>query len=90
MFQRLQGGPIDVVGRIVGERMRVTLGQPILVENISGGAATIGLGQAKRATPDGYTVSVGNWNTHVAAGAIIPARSNIVTDFDPVALQATR
>jgi tripartite-type tricarboxylate transporter receptor subunit TctC len=83
------GGPIDAVARIVSEHMRATLGQPILVENISGGATTIGLGQAKRATPDGYTVSVGNWNTHVAGGAILPALSNILTDFDPVALLAS-
>ena len=80
------GGPIDVVARVIGDRMRVTLRQPILVENVTGGAGTIGLARAARAAPDGYTVSVGNWTTHVANGAIHPALSNILTDFDPVAL----
>jgi tripartite-type tricarboxylate transporter receptor subunit TctC len=69
--------------------MRVTLGQPILVDNVTGGAGTIGVGRAARAAPDGYTVSVGNWSTHVGGAAIYPALSNILTDFDPVALLAT-
>jgi tripartite-type tricarboxylate transporter receptor subunit TctC len=80
------GGPIDVVARVIGDRMRVTLRQPILVENVTGGAGTIGLVRAARAAPDGYTVSVGNWSTHVANGAIHPVLSNILTDFEPVAL----
>ena len=80
------GGPIDVVARVIGDRMRVTLQQPILVENVTGGAGTIGITRAARAAPDGYTVSVGNWTTHVANAAIHPALSNILTDFEPVAL----
>src|SRR5262245_16526848 len=80
------GGPIDVVARVIGDRMRVTLRQPILVENVTGGAGAIGLARAARAEADEYTVSVGNWTTHVANGAIHPALSNILTDFDPVAL----
>ena len=83
------GGPIDVVARVMGDRMQVTLGQPILVENVTGGAGTIGVGRAARAAPDGYTVSVGNWSTHVGGAAIYPALSNILTDFDPVALLAS-
>ena len=83
------GGPIDVVARVMGDRMRVTLGQPILVENVTGGAGTIGVGRAARAAPDGYTVSVGNWSTHVAIAAIYPALSNVLTDFEPVALLAS-
>jgi tripartite-type tricarboxylate transporter receptor subunit TctC len=81
------GGPIDVVARVIGDRMRVTLGQPILVENVTGGV--IGVVRAARAAPDGYTVSVGNWSTHVSSAAIYPALSNILTDFDPVALLAS-
>jgi len=83
------GGPIDVVARVMGDRMRVTLGQPILVENVTGGAGTIGVGRAARAAPDGYTVSVGNWSSHVAIAAIYPALSNVLTDFEPVALLAS-
>jgi len=83
------GGPIDVVARVMGDRMRVTLGQAILVENVTGGAGTIGVGRAARAAPDGYTVSVGNWSTHVASAAIYPALSNVLTDFEPVALLAS-
>jgi len=73
----------------MGDRMRVTLGQAILVENVTGGAGTIGVGRAARAAPDGYTVSVGNRSTHVASAAIYPALSNVLTDFEPVALLAS-
>jgi len=55
------GGPLDTLTRIVSERMRVSLGQPILIDNITGASGVIGVGRAVRADPDGYTVSVGNW-----------------------------
>src|SRR6516165_1206401 len=63
------GGPLDTLTRIVSERMRVSLGQPIVIDNITGASGVIGVGRAARAEPDGYTVSVGNWPTHVVNGA---------------------
>src|ERR1700681_2402267 len=62
------GGPLDTLTRIVSERMRVSLGQPIVIENVTGASGTVGVGRAVRAAPDGYTVSVGNWPTHVVNG----------------------
>jgi len=53
------GGPTDVVGRIVAERMRSSLGQPIIIENVSGAGGSLGAGRVARATPDGYTAVVG-------------------------------
>ena len=59
------GGPTDTVGRIVAERMRASLGQPIIVENVVGASGSIAVGKAARAAGDGYTLSFGNWNTQV-------------------------
>src|ERR1700710_574830 len=53
------GGSTDVIGRILAERMRISLGQPIIVENATGAGGTIGVGRAVRAAPDGYTISLG-------------------------------
>jgi tripartite-type tricarboxylate transporter receptor subunit TctC len=80
------GGPLDVVARILSERMRVTLGQPLLIENVTGAMGTIGLSRAVRAAPDGYTISMGLWSTHVLSGAIYPLQFDLVKDFEPVAL----
>ncbi len=60
------GGPNDGIARIMAERMRVLLGQPVMTENIDGAAGSIGTGRAARAAPDGYTISIGYWGTHVA------------------------
>ena len=67
------GGPLDTLTRIVSERMRVSLGQPMVIENVTGASGTVGVGRAVRAAPDGYTVSVGNWPTHVVNGATFAA-----------------
>jgi tripartite-type tricarboxylate transporter receptor subunit TctC len=83
------GGPTDTLARIVAERMRVSLGQPVLVENVTGAAATIGVGKAARATPDGYTISIGNWFTHVLNGAIYSLQFDVLKDFEPIALLAS-
>src|ERR1700751_2985595 len=64
------GGPADAVARIMGERMRASLGQPVVIENVTGASGTIGVGRAVRAPPDGYNVSIGNWPSHVVNGAI--------------------
>jgi tripartite-type tricarboxylate transporter receptor subunit TctC len=80
------GGPLDTLTRIVSERMRVSLGQPIVIDNITGASGVIGVGRAVRAEPDGYTVSVGNWPTHVVNGAIFTLQYDLLHDFEPVAL----
>jgi tripartite-type tricarboxylate transporter receptor subunit TctC len=80
------GGPLDVVVRVVADGLRTTLGQAIVIENVSGAGGSIGVGRAVRAAPDGYTISTGNWSTHVANGAIYPLAYDLRTDFEPVSL----
>jgi tripartite-type tricarboxylate transporter receptor subunit TctC len=80
------GGPTDALMRVLGERMRRSLGQPLVVENVTGAAGTIGVGRVARAAPDGYTLSVGHWSTHVVNGAIYPLPFDLLTDLEPVAL----
>ena len=80
------GGPTDVVARIVAERMRVPLGQPVIVENVPGGAANIGVGRVARAAADGYTLSIGNNGSHVLNQALYRLPYDLLKDFAPVAL----
>ena len=80
------GGPSDVVPRILGDKMRTTLGQSIIVENVSGAGGSIGMGRVARAAPDGYTVGVGSWSTGVVNGAIYALNYDVVSDFEPVVL----
>lgn len=79
------GGSGDTIARIVAERMRVPLGQTIVIENIGGASGSVGVGRAARASPDGYTLSYGNWPTHVLNGAIYPLPYDVRADFEPVA-----
>jgi tripartite-type tricarboxylate transporter receptor subunit TctC len=80
------GGTADVIARILAERMRSSMGQPIIVENIGGANGTIGIGRVARAAPDGYTLSMGSWTTHVVNGAIYPLPYDTFRDFEPIAL----
>jgi tripartite-type tricarboxylate transporter receptor subunit TctC len=80
------GGPTDMIGRVVAERMRVSLGQPITIDNIGGAAGSIGIGRLARAVPDGYTFGIGNWSTHVVNGAVYRLQYDVLNDFAPVAL----
>src|SRR5262245_13212354 len=80
------GGPTDAIVRVLGERMRVSLGQPMVVEYVTGASGTIGLARAARAAPDGYTVIFGHWGTHVMSGAVFPLTFDLVRDFAPVSL----
>ncbi len=80
------GGPTDALIRTLGNRMRESLGQPVLVENVTGAAGTIGVGRVARAAPDGYTLSFGHWSTHVINGAVYPLPFDLLTDLEPVAL----
>jgi tripartite-type tricarboxylate transporter receptor subunit TctC len=79
------GGPVDTVARILGEKMRDTLGQQVVIENVTGANGTIGVGRVARAAPDGYTVSIGNWPTHVVNGAVFNLPYDLLNDFAPVA-----
>jgi tripartite-type tricarboxylate transporter receptor subunit TctC len=80
------GGPSDVIGRLLAERMRATLGQSVLVENSTGAGGTIGVGRVARAAPDGYTLGIGIWSTHVVNGAIYKLQYDVTKDFAPVSL----
>jgi tripartite-type tricarboxylate transporter receptor subunit TctC len=84
------GGSTDVIGRIMAEGMRASLGQPVIVENTAGAGGTIGVGRVARAMPDGYTFLIGQWGTNVASGAIYPLNFDLMKDFEPVALIATQ
>src|SRR6266853_2852643 len=79
------GGPTDALARIITQRMSVTLGQSILIENITGAAGTIAVGRVARAAPDGYTLVIGNWASHVVNSAIYKTPFDYVADFEPVA-----
>jgi tripartite-type tricarboxylate transporter receptor subunit TctC len=83
------GGPTDTITRIVAERMRASLGQTVIIENVTGADGSIGVGRVARAAPDGYTLSVGQWSTHVLNGAAYTLSYDLLKDFQPVALLAT-
>ncbi len=83
------GGPSDTVMRIVTERMRSSLGQPIIIENIAGAAGSIGTGRVARAAGDGYMLIAGEWGSHVVNAATYVLPYDVVKDFEPVALLAS-
>jgi tripartite-type tricarboxylate transporter receptor subunit TctC len=83
------GGSTDILARILSEPMRQVLGQPVIVQNVPGAGSTIGTGRAIQSPPDGYTLIVGNWTSHVGAGAVYPVNWHPVTDLDPVAILST-
>src|SRR5262249_11397461 len=80
------GGSADVFPRIIAEHLRTTLGRPVIVENVTGAAGSIGTGRAAPATPDGYTFGLGNWSTHVANGAVYALNYDVLNDFEPISL----
>ena len=80
------GGPTDLLARTLGDRMRQSLGQTVLVENVTGAGGTLGVTRAVRAAPDGYTMSIGHLGTHVVNGAIYPLTFDLINDFAPVGL----
>src|SRR5580704_3639436 len=79
-------GSTDVLARIMAERMRATLGQPIVIENVGAAQGSVGVGRVARAAPDGYTIDIGQWDTHVVNGAIYSLTYDLVKDFEPIAL----
>lgn len=83
------GAALDSLARILGERMRVSLGQPVIIENVAGAGGSIGVGRVARAAGDGYTLSMGGSNTHVVNAAIYPLQYDVLKDFEPIALATT-
>jgi tripartite-type tricarboxylate transporter receptor subunit TctC len=80
------GGPNDAIARTLAGRMAVSLGQPVGIENVDGSAGSIGTGRLARAAPDGYTLGIGYWGTHVANGALYALDYDVVSDFAPISL----
>src|SRR5258705_5222820 len=80
------GGPTDVLARILAEQMRRTLGQTVVIENVTGASGSVAGVRAARATPDGYTIIIGHWGTHVITGAVYSLQYDVLNDFDPVGL----
>jgi tripartite-type tricarboxylate transporter receptor subunit TctC len=79
------GGSTDVAGRILADRMASVLGQPVIVENVGGAGGSIGVGRVARASPDGYTIDIGQWDTHVAS-VIYNPNYDLKTAFAPIGL----
>ena len=82
----LPGGSTDVAARIMADKMGGALGQPVIVENVGGAGGSIGVGRLARATPDGYTIVLGNWPSFVVASAIYTLPYDVQKDFEPIAL----
>ncbi len=80
------GGPSDAMSRILAERMQRTLGETILIENVTGAGGSLGVGRVVRAAADGYTIGFGHLGTNVANGAIYKLGYDLVTDLEPVVL----
>jgi tripartite-type tricarboxylate transporter receptor subunit TctC len=82
------GGPSDALARILAEPMRSALGQPVVIENVAGAGGSIGVGRLARSAPDGYTVGIGQWGTHVVNAVTYSLPYDVLHDFEPVALLA--
>jgi len=79
------GGSTDVAARIMAEKMRPILGQPVIVENVGGAGGSIAVGRVARSAPDGYTIDIGQWDTHVGS-IIYNLNYDLQTDFEPIGL----
>src|SRR5499425_3376097 len=79
------GGSTDVAARILAERMRAPLGQPVIIENVGGAGGSIAVGRVARAAPDGYTIDIGQWDTHVGS-IIYKLDYDLQKDFEPIGL----
>ena len=80
------GGAVDTTTRILANKLQVKLGQSIVVENIGGAAGSMAASKVASAKPDGYTLMMGTWGTHVANPLIYKLKYDVVRDFEPVAL----
>jgi tripartite-type tricarboxylate transporter receptor subunit TctC len=79
------GGSTDTTARIIAEKMRPILGQPVIIENVGGAVGSIAVGRVARAAPDGYTIDIGQWDTHVG-GIIYNLNFDLQKDFEPIGL----
>jgi len=80
------GGPLDTIARIVAEPMREVLGQPVVIENVAGAGGNLGVGKLARAEPDGTTIGIGQWSTHVVNAVTYALPYDVRSDFEPIAL----
>ncbi len=79
------GGPTDTLARILSERIAAELRTTVVVENVAGASGSIAGARAARATPDGTTITIGHWGTHVLNGAILKLPYDVIADFEPIA-----
>jgi tripartite-type tricarboxylate transporter receptor subunit TctC len=84
------GGSSDTIGRIMADGLRGPLGQTVVVENVGGASGNLGVGRVARAAPDGYTLILGSWPTHVLNAAIFSLPYDPLNDFEPVSLVAAQ
>ena len=82
------GGPTDTIARIMAQAMGQALGQTVIVENTTGAAGSIGVARVARAAPDGYTIGIGHWSTHVVNAAVYQLSYDVLNDFEPISLIA--
>ena len=80
------GGPSDAMARILGDRMKTVLGQPLVIENVTGAGGSIGVGRVVRSPADGYTIGFGHLGTHVANGAVYKLGYDLVADLEPIVM----
>jgi tripartite-type tricarboxylate transporter receptor subunit TctC len=80
------GGPTDTLARIMGDRMKASLGQTIIVEDVTGAGGTIGAARVAHAAPDGYTIGIGNWTSHIGSVLVYPAQFDVFKDLEPITL----
>src|SRR5262245_16654449 len=81
------GGSTDVIARIMAERMKTALGQSVIIENAGGAGGSIAVGRVARAEPDGYTIDIGQWDTHVGS-IIYNLNYDLQKDFEPIGLMS--
>jgi tripartite-type tricarboxylate transporter receptor subunit TctC len=80
------GGSTDTVARVVSERMKASLGQPVVAEDVTGAGGTIGVTRLFRSAPDGYTLAIGQWTSNVGAGVMYPLAFDLLKDFEPISM----
>jgi tripartite-type tricarboxylate transporter receptor subunit TctC len=80
------GGPTDTLARILADAMKKTLGQTVVIEDVTGAGGTIATGRVVHASPDGYTIGIGNWTSHVGSPAMYPLDYDVLKDLQPISL----
>jgi tripartite-type tricarboxylate transporter receptor subunit TctC len=82
------GGPTDALARLLAKGMEASLHQTIVVETVSGASGSIATGRVVHAPPDGYTIGIGNWSSHVGSPAIYKLDYDVEKDLAPISLLA--